>query len=382
VWLRRYLLAKQRTEEDLAKVLWDNNWTAVAELCDDEFEEHVLGYPPDLTGLHLHGINECTKRFKTMDQDLVDRFAEEWGFIRTRSIVLDSVEQVREFVEECAKDGKWAGEEVEGFVVRTSVKGSDGTLAVPSEVTDPSAAEDEEDTNDVEDDDRGDDAEPADDTNIPSQTSSTRQMAPPYAPHSPIFFKYKFQEPYLMYRDWRELTKSLLSTLSKTPAKHPPSETQLFNQVPKRMLKRAETGVYVRWLVPRILAGHKGMKTKERVRVGLELANGGVSAGGDGGEIGEKWEEVEVDWKKEFEAYTRGHGIVKTREMFLRWMKDHGEKANEDENALQVQLQPVEEKEQVKLLLVPIGVPGCGKSRLVHPYSEPDLCLMLFASLR
>jgi tRNA ligase len=32
-WLRKYLEQKGRTEADLAGVLWENNWTAIAEVC-------------------------------------------------------------------------------------------------------------------------------------------------------------------------------------------------------------------------------------------------------------------------------------------------------------------------------------------------------------
>ena len=31
-WLRKYLAAKGREEADLAKVLWEKNWTAIAEV--------------------------------------------------------------------------------------------------------------------------------------------------------------------------------------------------------------------------------------------------------------------------------------------------------------------------------------------------------------
>lgn len=31
-WLKRYLKEKGRTEAELAKTLWDNNWTAIAEV--------------------------------------------------------------------------------------------------------------------------------------------------------------------------------------------------------------------------------------------------------------------------------------------------------------------------------------------------------------
>jgi tRNA ligase len=31
-WIRKYLAQKERTEEQLANVLWENNWTAIAEV--------------------------------------------------------------------------------------------------------------------------------------------------------------------------------------------------------------------------------------------------------------------------------------------------------------------------------------------------------------
>ncbi|KAJ3873131.1 RNA ligase-domain-containing protein [Lentinula edodes] len=120
-WLKRYLKEKGRTEAELAKTLWDNNWTAIAELCDDSFEEHVLGYPPHLTGLHLHGLNTCTKEFSTLPHSTIDEFASEWGFIKTESIVFNSIEEVQKFTDEVSKTQHWNGQAVEGFVVRTHV---------------------------------------------------------------------------------------------------------------------------------------------------------------------------------------------------------------------------------------------------------------------
>ncbi|KAF8181120.1 RNA ligase-domain-containing protein [Mycena galopus ATCC 62051] len=90
-------------------------------LCDDDFEENVLTYPPHLTGRHLHGLNTSTKEFHTLPQAEVDVFAEEWGFIWTACIVLGSVDEVRAFTDKCGETGSWNGETVEGFVVRTHV---------------------------------------------------------------------------------------------------------------------------------------------------------------------------------------------------------------------------------------------------------------------
>ena len=46
-WVARHLAKTGRTKEQLAQRLRDMNATAVGELCDDEFEEHVLAYTPD-----------------------------------------------------------------------------------------------------------------------------------------------------------------------------------------------------------------------------------------------------------------------------------------------------------------------------------------------
>lgn len=198
-WLLRHLEAAGKTPEELAQRLWDNNWTAVAELCDDSFEEHVLPYSAEKTGLHLHGINESTKLFKTMPPSIVDAFAEEWGFIVTASTVLNTIPEVKAFTEEVSKTGQWQGEALEGFVVRTTVS-EPPTGGKSKDNTGPGAS--------------------------------------PYAAGSSFFFKVKFDEPYMMYRDWREVTKVLLST------KGPLSEAK----IPKSKMKRAETNAYVAWV--------------------------------------------------------------------------------------------------------------------------------------
>jgi tRNA ligase len=74
----------------------------------------------------------------------------------------------------------------------------------------------------------------------------------------------------MMYRDWREVTKILLST------KGPLSDARL----PKAKLKRAETKLYVKWIK---------------------------------GEIGRD--------RKQFEKFNKGKGIIATRERFLTWME-------------------------------------------------------------
>src|ERR1700722_13220024 len=201
------------------------------QLCDDSFEEHVLPYPPEQTGLHLHGLNESTKAFKTLPQATVDAFAEEWGFIKTLSHTLNSIPEVKTFTDEAGKTGKWNGEAVEGFVVRSHV------------------------------------AQPSEEGQGTISSKGGKSSAPPYPPGSTFFFKVKFDEPYMMYRDWREITKSLLSKGEGA-------------NLPKNKMARPETKVYVAWV-------------KGEIKRNPDL----------------------------FEGYSKGHGIIATRDRFLEWLE-------------------------------------------------------------
>ncbi|KZV62827.1 hypothetical protein PENSPDRAFT_657792 [Peniophora sp. CONT] len=270
-WLEQHLKSVGKTKEDLAKVLWEKNWTAVAELCDDEFEEHVLPYPRDKAGLHLHGLNNNNGAFETQPPSIVDAFAREWGMVVTLSTDLNSVEEVRSFTDEVSKTGRWRGEAIEGFVVRTTVS-------------------------------------------HPPEGRKGGASASPYAPGTKFFFKVKFDEPYMMYRDWREVTKSLLS------CKTGPDDAKL----PKSKMKRAETKLYVNW----------------------------VKA------------EIKRD-AKQFELYTKGRGIISTRERFLEWLEsDEGKKqakAGVEEAAKEEEPAAVA-GESRKTIIVPIAIPGVGKT--------------------
>ncbi|KAF8802612.1 hypothetical protein BYT27DRAFT_7260914 [Phlegmacium glaucopus] len=132
-------------------------------LCGDSFEEHVLGYPPEKTGLHLHSLNICSKEFKTLSTELVDAFADEWGFIKTPTINLNSIQEVRGFTNTCAETGEWNG-------------------------------------------------------------GGSRRV--------------NFDEPFMMYRDWREITKILSIKGPMTPS-----------TLPKSKMKRVETKLYVKWVI-------------------------------------------------------------------------------------------------------------------------------------
>ena len=157
-WVDRQLAALGRTREDLAKELRRRNATAVAELCDDSFEEHVLEYDEKTAGLYLHGINLNLPEFATYPGYLVHQFADEWGFKKAEYVMKDDLEAVKKFLGNCAQTGSWNDRDTEGFVVRCHRK----------------------------------------------EHNKTDQF------HD-WFFKYKFEEPYLMYRQWREATKAVIA---------------------------------------------------------------------------------------------------------------------------------------------------------------------------
>ncbi|KDN51409.1 hypothetical protein K437DRAFT_272911 [Tilletiaria anomala UBC 951] len=180
-WLSVHLSRVGRTRADLAHELWQRNETAVLELCDDSFEEHVLAYERERSGLYLHGLNSNAVEFATRDMREVENFAKEWGLLSVRWLEVGSYAEVERITDEVGQSGMWHGEPIEGFVVRTHI---------PTDA--PS----------IQDVLRG----------SANGSHAAKQVArPPYAPGQAWFFKIKFDEPYLMYRDWRELTRRMLA---------------------------------------------------------------------------------------------------------------------------------------------------------------------------
>ncbi|WVF68898.1 hypothetical protein IAT40_003671 [Kwoniella sp. CBS 6097] len=276
-WVKKTLIASGKTEADLAKRLWDGNMTAVLELCDDSFEEHVIATPAHWTGLHLHGLNHNTPHFSTSTPDEVTSFAKEFGFIQTKYVELQTLDEVKSFTDEVAKTGSWEGDMIEGFVVRCKV------MKLDKEV---------------------------------------QEGKPPYRSGAPFFFKVKFDEPYLLYRQWRETTRTLLQLLNKTD----PDEIAAIWKKVRSRAKRPEVAVYADW------AGKMMGKEPEL-----------------------------------FENYDKG--VVRVRERFLAWTEGEGKKewdgARQGKGKKVVgSAAPVVDKSGLpkKWLLVPMAVPGCGKT--------------------
>lgn len=165
-WVEKHLASVGKTKTDLAQELRRMNATAVGELCDDRFEEHVLAYDEEASGIYIHGINFNLPEFATLPVHDVHRFADAWGFKKAQFVMKDSILEVKSFLEKCAETGSWNGRDTEGFVIRCKMREFES------------------------------------------------------GPYSDWFFKYKFEEPYLMYRQWREVTKAMISGRAPRYKKH------------------------------------------------------------------------------------------------------------------------------------------------------------------
>ena len=176
------------------------------------------------------------------------------------------MQDVKAFTDEIGRSGTWNGEALEGFVVRTTVSSS------------------------------------------PSGPSSDAR--PPYAAGSSFFFKVKFDEPYMMYRDWREITKTLLARGEGA-------------NLPKSKMARPETKVYVKWV--------KGEIKKHPAL---------------------------------FDGYAWGHGIIATRERFLRWLET-AEGGNDRKVEIAVGAAAVFDTKFGKTIVMPVAVPGVGTSYIL-----------------
>ncbi|KAJ2401949.1 trna ligase [Coemansia sp. RSA 2559] len=152
-WMRHHLSLANRTIEDFATFLHDNNATAAFELCDDSFEEHILEYPERMRGLYLHGVNRNTVELVTWASSDVSEVAKKFGFLTTQYFTFGTIEEGKAFADKVRKDKALDGRAIEGFVVRcTTVAGS-----------------------------------------------------------KPFMFKIKYDEPYLMFCEWQQTTNRILS---------------------------------------------------------------------------------------------------------------------------------------------------------------------------
>ncbi|PHH77804.1 hypothetical protein CDD80_185 [Ophiocordyceps camponoti-rufipedis] len=252
--LEKQLSALGKTKEEFARELRERNVTAVAELCDDSFEEHILAYSPEDAGLYLHGVNKNEPIFGTYPSSEVQSFADQWGFRKIGVITMSDVHSVRTFLEEAAKTGSYQGRAVEGFVIRCKMSKHPETL-----------------------------------------------------PYQDWFFKYKFDEPYLMYRQWREVTKQIIA-----------------GKDPVYKKNKLITGQYIKYARSRLAADPK---------------------------LGEK--------------FVLNHGIIALRDDFLKFKNLEGSEAaaiQDPESGRQPKAGARLDEVDGNVVLCPVATIGCGKT--------------------
>ncbi|KAM3578560.1 tRNA ligase [Umbelopsis sp. WA50703] len=127
-WLLKHLEYAGRSISELSAWLYSQNVTMIAELCDDEFEQHVLEYPPEQRGLYLHGINYNEVILRTMASDQVREVGREWGFRTVPYKILPDLQSVREIEEALRHEDKFENRRVEGVVIRCRRKDDDTTF--------------------------------------------------------------------------------------------------------------------------------------------------------------------------------------------------------------------------------------------------------------
>ena len=229
-WIDKHLASVGKTKTDLARELRKRNVTAVAELCDDSFEEHVLAYEEKDAGLYLHGMNLNLPEFATYPGHLVHQFANEWGFRKAQYVIKEDIDTVRSFLEGCAKTGSWDGRDTEGFVIRCEY-----------------------------------------------QESHRKGHFHNW------FFKYKFEEPYLMYRQWRECTKAIISGKAPKYKKHKKITEEYLNYARRQLAKTPGLGKAYN-LNHGIIAMRDGFLAERGVR-GSDVAIEGYEEDGESDDV-------------------------------------------------------------------------------------------------
>ena len=385
-WLNKHLSSVGKTREQLAAELWSRNETTAFELCDDSFEEHVLAYEPERSGLYLHGLNSNSSVFKTRDMREVDAFAKEWGFLPTRWLEMNTYEEVEALTDEIGRTGMWHGEPLEGFVVRTRIP--DDVPAVrkileeQQEQSEHGAAK----------------------QNVKPAADITAR--PPYEPGQTWFFKVKFDEPYLMYRDWRELTRRMLTDQAKWTKEH--GREQLEAMLSGKSAQQAEGPRDVPGAAPATTLSNaeevnggdeksKNQRKKEAKQAALEARRAAEAAARKRAgrhSLPERpssrskrpetlafvewcydklWGSIDGKVKAEpalFELFNKGKGIINVRDRFLQFCETregreslarHGKQDTQKADEIDAQ---IKERPFTKTLVVPIAVPGCGKTVL------------------
>lgn len=241
-----------------------------------------MEYPADKAGLYLHGLNRNTADFQTMPSKQVQEAAREWGLWPTDYITFNTQKEVMDFADKVRNAGEYDNRAVEGFVIRCKVKNTGGQIH---------------------------------------------------------FFKIKYDEPYLMYREWREVTKniwgqklkrekeeSLAAAKSKGKEVTRADKSKKEPEEPRKLRMRYPlTKAYVEFILPL-------MKDKPEL----------------------------------FAHYNKNQGIIAIRDMFLqqwntRTLDDQEKSLTASQTSATVASAGAVEDFQ-RTVIIPIATIGCGKT--------------------
>ncbi|KAJ3369990.1 hypothetical protein GGF31_004841 [Allomyces arbusculus] len=251
-WLDTHLAAKGLKRADFAAFLFANKCTAVFELTDDAFEEHVLPYPPEMSGLWLHGLNYNTVEWHGVPVAAVHQVGEAFGLRVVHHETFATWDEASAFWATHRKVAVPGADDrdIEGWVVRCVVDGRD------------------------------------------------RQ------------FKVKYDQPYLLYREWREVTRVVLKQY-KDAVKSSKGKRVTHVDFKLRPPRHALSRQYAAWV-----------KQKVTADPGL------------------------------FDGFEQNQGIFRVRDAFLA------------ESGLASEVGKVQAlaRGQDKVVLIPVAVQGCGKS--------------------
>ncbi|KZV94169.1 hypothetical protein EXIGLDRAFT_612022 [Exidia glandulosa HHB12029] len=278
-WLHRHLRTARKSAAELAAVLWQRRWTLLCELCDPSFEDHIIAVPVGDSGLRLHGINNATVAMKTQDPNVVHQFAMEWGLLPTPYTTVTTFEDLTRTVSSHPVLGTWGLKAIEGFVLRTQVSVSEAD---------------------------------------PATLERLRRRMPPYPDGAAVFFKVKFDEPYLLHLAFREVTKVALGHRIRLT-------------IPLAVLNRDEVKAYFTWVRGQILQNRPA-----------------------------------------FRYFGQQRGVIAVRNAFLGWLPT--EEGAAAMARARTQLNPllpyltsaprIEYGGDQRWLILPIGLPGCGKTTI------------------
>lgn len=317
-----------------------------------------------MTGLHLHGVVYNHPTLLTLPPPQVNEVAREFGFIQTAYTVLNSVDEVKKFRQSVVDNGgMWNGEHVEGFVVRAALK--------------PGSLEKQPHPNDLTEENWNDE----------------RRV---------FMWKIKFDEPYLMWREWRETTKKILSEKKKAGddvAQRGKEKLVRMNKGKTPTIKNKEVEIGKTSLEEAferacIDAGGSGSKKNSAVIDEADEESPGTqeetasksSNKGKGKEaklsaelpstiradrirnpetrLYAIWVEKYMETNPEaFVDYLDNRGIISVREAFLNWRSTtkEGQEMHAKLSGKPVEGEKPKSGEFEKTLIVPVAVPGCGK---------------------